>query len=407
MVTKNKSMNFWKMSVPSPKSKTNLKMPQLKAVQFIDQSKIKNPSNAPFKPMYPVPSFRLHPMFRKANKQQNSSFLKEPLPKMAKKDMKWSDAKRKYPKLSPFKDADKDGIMNMFDCHPFDKKRQGFMHSRKAGADLNKLYEFEKSPKERKRFSSRDVLEREPGKVRAILHHTPIAELETNKNLLTVRTGGYQTVTTKARINKALPENLGIKQEKGKWMVLDQGGKKYKFKEDMKIKIDPSTKYGELVDGEEVIPKRKIVPLPSREDINKAFEEAQNSTKEENARGYYQGMLRKKEDMQDFVQGKQLGVIKPELTFEEYKAATTPKGFKISTKAGNINEAMDKLGEKMGIKIEKVSKVASLKGDEAQFETDLDDEKQEIFEQRAEPKAFKVGEEEEQTKSAQEIIDEA
>ena len=40
-----------------------------------------------------------------------------------KKDMSWAQAKVKYPMLSPFKDADKDGVKNWLDCKPFDKKR--------------------------------------------------------------------------------------------------------------------------------------------------------------------------------------------------------------------------------------------------------------------------------------------
>ena len=41
-----------------------------------------------------------------------------------KKNMNWTQAKSKYPKLSPFGDRDKDGVKNWLDCKPFDKKRQ-------------------------------------------------------------------------------------------------------------------------------------------------------------------------------------------------------------------------------------------------------------------------------------------
>jgi len=35
--------------------------------------------------------------------------------------------------LKPFKDSDKDGVKNMFDCKPFDKKRQDtFFHGTTA-----------------------------------------------------------------------------------------------------------------------------------------------------------------------------------------------------------------------------------------------------------------------------------
>lgn len=42
------------------------------------------------------------------------------------KPLNWSQTKRKLPTLSPFGDADKDGVMNFKDCRPFDKKRQDF-----------------------------------------------------------------------------------------------------------------------------------------------------------------------------------------------------------------------------------------------------------------------------------------
>jgi hypothetical protein len=41
-----------------------------------------------------------------------------------KKDLNWRQAKARYPKLSPFGDADRDGVKNFRDCHPFDRKRQ-------------------------------------------------------------------------------------------------------------------------------------------------------------------------------------------------------------------------------------------------------------------------------------------
>lgn len=43
---------------------------------------------------------------------------------VSKKNMNWAQAKAKHPKLSPFGDADKDGVKNWLDCKPFDRKRQ-------------------------------------------------------------------------------------------------------------------------------------------------------------------------------------------------------------------------------------------------------------------------------------------
>jgi hypothetical protein len=40
---------------------------------------------------------------------------------LPKKQMNWLQAKSKFPKLNPFGDADRDGVINMLDCKPFDK----------------------------------------------------------------------------------------------------------------------------------------------------------------------------------------------------------------------------------------------------------------------------------------------
>jgi hypothetical protein len=57
------------------------------------------------------------------NKEYN-----EPEERSERKEMNWAQAKRVFPKLRPFADADKDGIYNMFDCRPFNKKKQGEEH---------------------------------------------------------------------------------------------------------------------------------------------------------------------------------------------------------------------------------------------------------------------------------------
>jgi len=41
-----------------------------------------------------------------------------------KKNMNYNQAKRRYPNLNPFGDADRDGVKNMFDCRPFNKNKQ-------------------------------------------------------------------------------------------------------------------------------------------------------------------------------------------------------------------------------------------------------------------------------------------
>jgi hypothetical protein len=37
----------------------------------------------------------------------------------------WPHAQMIYPRMNPFADSDKDGKINMFDCRPFNKKKDG------------------------------------------------------------------------------------------------------------------------------------------------------------------------------------------------------------------------------------------------------------------------------------------
>lgn len=50
--------------------------------------------------------------------------------KKKKSDMTYDEAKRKFPKMNPFGDADKDGIENWMDCRPFNKNKQGKTHKK-------------------------------------------------------------------------------------------------------------------------------------------------------------------------------------------------------------------------------------------------------------------------------------
>jgi len=52
-----------------------------------------------------------------------------------KKDLNWKQAKKRYPKMNPLGDYDKDGVRNWMDCKPFDKKRQGFEHQYSFGGN--------------------------------------------------------------------------------------------------------------------------------------------------------------------------------------------------------------------------------------------------------------------------------
>lgn len=78
------------------------------------------------------------------------------------------------------------------------------------------------------------------GSVRMIrLYETVIMTFEAN-GLIILNSGGFRTVTTKARINQFLPASVGLGQRKGAWFVraLDTD---IKFEEGFRIITNPAT----------------------------------------------------------------------------------------------------------------------------------------------------------------------
>ena len=68
-------------------------------------------------------------------KQKNPFDIKPPRQSRRKqkapsiKQMNWFQVKTKYPKLSPFEDSDKDGVINYLDCKPLNRKKQDVSHN--------------------------------------------------------------------------------------------------------------------------------------------------------------------------------------------------------------------------------------------------------------------------------------
>lgn len=50
---------------------------------------------------------------------------KENIKRISDKNLTYAQAKIRHPNIKSFGDCDKDGKLNMFDCHPYDKKRHG------------------------------------------------------------------------------------------------------------------------------------------------------------------------------------------------------------------------------------------------------------------------------------------
>ena len=66
------------------------------------------------------------------NKVSINPFLLLGKPKqISKRDLSWPQAKRRFPNLHPMKDTDGDGVINLLDCKPFDKKRQDVLQDKR------------------------------------------------------------------------------------------------------------------------------------------------------------------------------------------------------------------------------------------------------------------------------------
>ena len=46
-----------------------------------------------------------------------------------KRNLSWPQAQRRHPMLNPYRDTDGDGVINLLDCRPFNRKRQGKKHN--------------------------------------------------------------------------------------------------------------------------------------------------------------------------------------------------------------------------------------------------------------------------------------
>jgi hypothetical protein len=80
--------------------------------------------------------------------------------------------------------------------------------------------------------------------VQVVLHDTPIVTFHAD-GTLTLNSGGWHSVTTKARINEILPMHIQIQQIKGTWWVVEYAGRgvgavgpKLKFFDGMRIRLN-------------------------------------------------------------------------------------------------------------------------------------------------------------------------
>jgi len=123
-----KEINFWK-----PTTKSNKKV----------RVGLFNPGKISFKPII-IPN-------------------KKNVKNISKQNLTWPQAQIKYPRLSPFKDSDKDGKLNMFDCRPFNKKKDGLKHQYSFSTTDNTVSTVQMKPKKFLRETHKEALSRRRG----------------------------------------------------------------------------------------------------------------------------------------------------------------------------------------------------------------------------------------------------
>lgn len=108
---------------------------------------------------------------------------------------------------------------------------------RKAGIDIAGLNDFLNSGKTQRKLSKRDVIYRQGDRAVVRLWNTDIATYSPMERRLKLNSGGWQTNTTKDRLNKLLyGRDAYIQQSKFKWRLVDNRRKvSYPFKDDMEI----------------------------------------------------------------------------------------------------------------------------------------------------------------------------
>lgn len=110
------------------------------APKFIDTKRVANFSPRTIQSQYtPLHLHAPKPTQSFFNIPKEAGHLHHPIPK---KQMNWIQAQSAYPKLSPWGDADYDGVINMLDCKPFDKDKQDLTDTdwRRIKMNIEQLY---------------------------------------------------------------------------------------------------------------------------------------------------------------------------------------------------------------------------------------------------------------------------
>jgi hypothetical protein len=102
-----------------------------------------------------------------------------------------------------------------------------------AGFNFQDIKEFAESDRKSKSIG-KDSMEKVDGKINIYLHGNRIATWDTNTQKISITSAGWQTKTTKDRLNKLLPSGF-VSQKKGVWYLNDA-----EFHDDMIVPAPPT-----------------------------------------------------------------------------------------------------------------------------------------------------------------------
>ena len=110
----------------------------------------------------------------------------------------------------------------------------------RGAISLPNIYGICSTKKGMKKLTKRDTVYRgSGGTCKVKLWNTDIASIDTDKGVVTLDSGGYQTLTTKDRMNRVLEDaGYSVFQKDFRWYVKTPDGKTLKYNDGMEIKDD-------------------------------------------------------------------------------------------------------------------------------------------------------------------------
>ncbi len=225
---------------------------------------------------------------KRLGRMDNNPFQAWGKPKsMPKKDMTWPQAKIRFPKLKPMVDTDRDGVINLLDCRPFDRRLQHvYYHGTTALQALGIKKKGLKPAKQLpKHFKTSEKTESEKVYVFKQPHHA-----KTYADVVTRATGLGKPEVLEVDIDpKELEEDLESgygEAYKKKGMVKSEKIKTYEGdtsypeeKEDLYEKAEEGTLTPEDIEEHELKNFKKDYDLKDEDEITLDYDEEQEDDK--------------------------------------------------------------------------------------------------------------------------------